>query len=414
MARPKNKIPSAKLQLRGEKYRIYWGGRENWTGFSLGDYTQYQAEEALAEVQLALMRNEWPTWCREIPAIQQYALNRSLESGEWNTWTQSLKTGSKPEEAASQKHKLKVGDLLNEYIPHLESKVSDGHAKVSIVHIQELREYIEKKHKGSSLLDCTPAIATEFLHHLITTPKKIANHKKGITRSKTTANRIKSSCSRFFKWCVVNGRKEFNPFSADAGVEGFTIKAPDEIQIFSVVEREQILANIDQAGLDDNEKMVVMLAVYTGMRRGEIMVAEWSDVSLDNELMETKQDTKTGKRIFPLNSKLVKYLLSVPEKKRKGCLVNWNDGYHNWARNGKLMLEKLADYHSQKHEGLKEIDADLFKFYTFRHTFASHLVQAGVSIDKVAAWLGNSIDVCRKHYARFIPKDQKDNDIDKI
>ena len=48
----------------------------------------------------------------------------------------------------------------------------------------------------------------------------------------------------------------------------------------------------------------------------------------------------------------------------------------------------------------------------FRHTFASLKAQAGVSLDKITAWMGNTPEVCRRHYAQFIPRDQRDADID--
>ncbi len=40
------------------------------------------------------------------------------------------------------------------------------------------------------------------------------------------------------------------------------------------------------------------------------------------------------------------------------------------------------------------------------------LVQAGGSIDKVAAWLGNTPYMCSRHYVEFIPRDRHDEEID--
>lgn len=42
-------------------------------------------------------------------------------------------------------------------------------------------------------------------------------------------------------------------------------------------------------------------------------------------------------------------------------------------------------------------------FLTLRHTFASWHVQAGVSIAKVARWLGNCVAICERHYAALAP-----------
>ena len=48
--------------------------------------------------------------------------------------------------------------------------------------------------------------------------------------------------------------------------------------------------------------------------------------------------------------------------------------------------------------------------HVMRHTFASLLASRGVSIYKIAKWLGDGVEVTQKHYAQLLPKD---NDIEK-
>lgn len=50
----------------------------------------------------------------------------------------------------------------------------------------------------------------------------------------------------------------------------------------------------------------------------------------------------------------------------------------------------------------------------WRHTFASLLVQDGVELDAISAWMGNTPEVCRRHYAAFIPRDRRDARIDRL
>ncbi len=44
----------------------------------------------------------------------------------------------------------------------------------------------------------------------------------------------------------------------------------------------------------------------------------------------------------------------------------------------------------------------------YRHTFGSQLAQAGVSLYKISTLMGNSPDICRKHYAALIPEQLAD------
>ena len=40
----------------------------------------------------------------------------------------------------------------------------------------------------------------------------------------------------------------------------------------------------------------------------------------------------------------------------------------------------------------------------YRHTFGSQLAQKGVSLYKISALMGNSPEICRKHYAALVPE----------
>jgi site-specific recombinase XerD len=41
----------------------------------------------------------------------------------------------------------------------------------------------------------------------------------------------------------------------------------------------------------------------------------------------------------------------------------------------------------------------------YRHTFGSHLAQKGVSLYKISEMMGNSPEICRKHYAALMPQE---------
>ena len=41
----------------------------------------------------------------------------------------------------------------------------------------------------------------------------------------------------------------------------------------------------------------------------------------------------------------------------------------------------------------------------YRHTFGSHLAQKGVSFYKISEMMGNSPEICRKHYAALTPQE---------
>lgn len=83
------------------------------------------------------------------------------------------------------------------------------------------------------------------------------------------------------------------------------------------------------------------------------------------------------------------------------------------ARKMAIELACLEQVNDKAHDGQPWIPAERINWNAFRHTFATLRAQAGVSLDKISSWMGNTPEVCRKHYAQFMPRDSHDEDIDK-
>ena len=86
-------------------------------------------------------------------------------------------------------------------------------------------------------------------------------------------------------------------------------------------------------------------------------------------------------------------------------MVKWPGDEGKWGYESTLLLGRIA-------EATPEIRGEKIRWNVFRHTFASLLVQEGVSIFKVAAWMGNDIAICQRHYAAMMP--DVDPDIDRM
>lgn len=259
------------------------------------------------------------------------------------------------------------------------------------------------------------------------------------TQSSATRNRVFAACSRFYKWAVRTGRAKANPFSE---IKTLREERRSDIVHCTSDEREEILSMAKESGWKD--WLAIPVAFYTGMRREEISRLDWDDMRFSKGLVVV-QKSKTGKsRILPLASALEKILLEIPEGKRHGPVVITPPGIDRLLRLDNLVrhlrrmnrdrmlaawsLEKpppsrAKDYKEKKAvwlEAKKVRDAELQAYLerigwnSFRHTFGSLLAQNGVSLDKISAWMGNTPEVCRRHYAQFIPRDRRDNEIDKL
>jgi integrase len=137
---------------------------------------------------------------------------------------------------------------------------------------------------------------------------------------------------------------------------------------------------------------LVVFAVMTGMRRGELLNLTWKDVDFERRLLTIHSGegfrTKGGKRRSVPMSQAVYQLLLTRAQRSIGlptCLAS----RYVFALNGKridgvYVCHKFKRY--VREAGLNE----RLHFHSLRHTFATWLVQEGVSIYEVQKLLGHS------------------------
>jgi integrase len=78
------------------------------------------------------------------------------------------------------------------------------------------------------------------------------------------------------------------------------------------------------------------------------------------------------------------------------CRYNENNASRHLSE-----IQKAVD----KEKGWKKLP---WMWLDFRHTFGSQLAQKGESLYKVSKLMGNSPEICRRHYAALIPEEMRD------
>lgn len=139
-------------------------------------------------------------------------------------------------------------------------------------------------------------------------------------------------------------------------------------------------------------KPIVITALNTGMRKEEILSLEWEkhiDLKHGFILLDT---TKNGeRREIPINQTLRTALQGI---------VRQIDSPHVFIDGeGNRFKDVKRSFHSAcKKAGIKD-----FRFHDLRHTFASHLVMAGVDITTVKELLGHKTLTMTLRYAHLAP-----------
>jgi len=154
---------------------------------------------------------------------------------------------------------------------------------------------------------------------------------------------------------------------------------------------------------------LVVFAVLTGLRRGEALNLRWKHVDFGRRIIQIESDsnfkTKAGKRrIVPMNETVFN-LLSQKAVRSAGteCVFSSQDG----AIDPSYLTNRFKDYVHQTN-----LDRRLH-WHSLRHTFASWLVQDGVSLFEVQKLLGHSSAEMTMIYSHLLP-DQMHQTVNRI
>lgn len=119
---------------------------------------------------------------------------------------------------------------------------------------------------------------------------------------------------------------------------------------------------------------IVITAVHTGLRQGELLRLSWPDVDWNVGVL-TVHETKAGeRRRVPMNSKVVGLLSTLKENSLPSPLARV---FHHDGR----YLRRAFD------RAVKAAGLAPFRFHDLRHTFASRLAMQGVN-DRTLMALG--------------------------
>jgi len=141
---------------------------------------------------------------------------------------------------------------------------------------------------------------------------------------------------------------------------------------------------------------MVLLAMNTGMRRGEIFDLTWHNVDLKKRNLTVEGiEAKSGHtRHIPLNDEALGALIAWRNQTNNKHLVFPNPSTKKRFNNIQISWEQL-----RAEAKLKD-----FRFHDLRHTFASKLVMQGVDLNTVRELLGHaSIDMTLR-YAHLSPE----------
>jgi len=137
---------------------------------------------------------------------------------------------------------------------------------------------------------------------------------------------------------------------------------------------------------------IVLIALTTSMRQGEILLLKWNDIDFERNTISIKK-TKNGEhKTTPMVAIVKRSLLKFFEKRNLHSPQIFSSS--------KCFSKKIS-IRTAWETALKRADVSNFRFHDLRHTFASYNAQSGATDLQLGAALGNKTAQMVRRYSHM-------------
>ena len=233
-----------------------------------------------------------------------------------------------------------------------------------------------------TLADLTPALVAEHRDKLL------GGQTSRGQRQPATVNRYLAALSHALSVAV----KEWGWLQDNPVLKVSKPKEPrGRVRFLSDNERTELLEACRNS-TNTQLYVVVVLALSTGMRRGEILNLRWNDVDVPNGRI-TLHDTKNNeRRVAPLVGHALEVMRGHAKVRRLGTELVFPS---------KNDAEVPIDIRVPWEAALREVGVEDFRFHDLRHSAASYLAMNGASLAELAEVLGHKTLQMVKRYAHL-------------
>jgi integrase/recombinase XerD len=256
----------------------------------------------------------------------------------------------------------------------LEKSLSEHSIQAYLHDIELLNQYLELKQQNLSPDEITLIHLQDFLKYL-----------SEIGLNASSQARILSGLRQFFKYCLIEQIIKIDP-SALVDAPRLKRKLPD---VLSFEEIEKMLSAIDHSKPDGGRNKALLETMYScGLRVSEVIGLKISQLYTDLGFIRV-----TGKgdkeRLIPIGSSAIKYIKIYKDQIRiHQPIQKGKEDYLFLNRRGGPLSRVMVFIIIKELGRLSGITKNVSP-HTFRHSFATHLVEGGADLRAVQEMLGH-------------------------
>ncbi|MBI1222594.1 MAG: tyrosine-type recombinase/integrase [Bacteroidetes bacterium] len=294
---------------------------------------------------------------------------------------------------------------------------------------QAFKEWLDVLGYGSGTVKGMPLIVREFLHHLDTLglihinqlqQKQIksyheyistrVNQRRGGGLSNNYINKHLQAVEKFLEFLNHKGMQNVPALGIRLEKlqrKEITVLTQNEIkELFELASREP---NTEKEQIIQSRDKALLVIFYScGLRRNEGANVSIDDINFDTRILHVKKGKNYKERLVPLNKTNAAYLQEwiydyrsqlIKTKKEHRLFVN----IHGEPMSGGTLYTRLKLLQLQSDN--IELGQKNIGLHSLRHSIATHLLQAGMSLEKIARFLGHSSLESTQIYTHLIEKE---------
>lgn len=284
-----------------------------------------------------------------------------------------------------------------EYVEHSFKEWLDiqGYAAVTVEafpnFLRGFFHYLETAHEVTQVQQIKVEQFKSYYNRL----KIRSNVRRGGALSNAYLNRNIDALMKFTEYLRKTARLELPYIKLDRNEQNSKIPevvTVEEIKAIFVAVNDHLNIPIYEA-IAARDKALLTVLYSCGLRRNECYNLDVSDISLDRQVLHVRKGKNYKERFVPFNKASAEILQSYIYDHRPvfnrshelNALFVSAKGFRMGVANTAIRLRILID-----RTGLTELKEKDVTLHTLRHSIATHLLDAGMPLEKISRFLGHS------------------------